>query len=281
MSTGTTAAEKKPPGTETRTLTTRTRTAQQPLSVAPGHRLRLWAGGDGAARLPGCDVTVVAGALDKDAADCALAAALLLPWEQHHVVVYGRKVPERRETLYCATDPELTYAYSGRTCAPVPLPDALLGLKALAERVATEATGAAEPVEFNACLLNLYRDGSRTIGMHSDDESDLARGSPIVSVSLGASRFFDLRGRDATAEGAGADGPRARLVLDHGTVVVMAGATQRNYKHGVPSQARVREPRVSLTFRCVTRTKHPTKHRREEAVRSEAVCAEGAVRGGE
>lgn len=213
----------------------RTRRAQ-PLTVAPGHRLRLWNGGEGPARMPGCDVTVVAGALDRDAADRALAAALLLPWEQHHVVVYGRKLRERRETLYCATDPALTYAYSGRTCVPVPLPDALLPLQELAERVAG--------VGFNACLLNLYRDGSRTIGMHSDDESDLADGSPIVSVSLGASRFFDLRDR------AGGD-HRARLVLDHGTVVVMAGATQRNYKHGVPAQAGVHEPRVSQTFRRV------------------------------
>lgn len=195
--------------------------------------------------LPGGLIHVIPGLVKADAADRILAALLALPWEQNSVVVYGRSVPERRETLYLAEDPSMVYAYSGRKCVPAAFTPEVLEVKALAEAEAARITGA-PAVRFNACLLNLYRDGTRVIGMHSDDESSLVRDSPIFAVSFGAARHFDVHAR---APG----GKRVRLEVRHGTGLLMAGDTQRNYKHGIPQQATVKQPRVSLTFRSVVR----------------------------
>ena len=46
---------------------------------------------------------------------------------------------------------------------------------------------------FNYILGNRYKSGSNNIGMHSDDERDLL--GPIVSVSLGCNRYFDIHGK--------------------------------------------------------------------------------------
>ena len=49
--------------------------------------------------------------------------------------------------------------------------------------------------EFNAVLLNLYRDGRDGMGWHADDEAELGPNPVIASVSLGAVRRFCLRHR--------------------------------------------------------------------------------------
>ena len=66
--------------------------------------------------------------------------------------------------------------------------------------------------------------------------------SPL-QVSLGAVRHFDFRHKSGTE--------KARVELGSGSLVVMAGDTQKNYKHGVPVQKSVLRPRINLTFRHV------------------------------
>lgn len=95
--------------------------------------------------------------------------------------------------------------------------------------------------DFNFALVNLYPDGNAALGWHADDERDLAAGAPIVSVSLGATRVFALR-NESTGEVRGA-------VLEHGSMCVMTGETQRRWKHCITKDARVKTPRVSITFR--------------------------------
>lgn len=196
-------------------------------------------------RLDGTAVWVLPGRLSREEQASMLDELLGLPWEQNTVVVYGKTVQEKRETLFMADDPELTYAYSGRVCRPAKFCPAVDQARKVCEDAATRALG--RPVRFNACLLNLYRDGSRAIGAHSDDERDMAADAPIVSLSLGATRLFDLLPRVATAS-------RHRIALRAGTVVIMAGDTQKQFKHAVPVQKAIKDPRVSLTFRCVVRT---------------------------
>ena len=73
----------------------------------------------------------------------------------------------------------------------------------------------------------------------------------IASVSLGASRRFELRHRQKSA-------PSLRLTLDHGSLLVMLGRTQEFWAHQVPKEKDVHEPRINLTFRRII-------HRRERA----------------
>lgn len=92
----------------------------------------------------------------------------------------------------------------------------------------------------NYVLCNLYRDGTDHIGWHADDEGDLVK-PLIVSVSLGATRDFVLR-RNGCKDS-------ITTPLTSGSILVMAGDTQKNYKHSVPRRARVDLPRLNLTFR--------------------------------
>jgi len=96
--------------------------------------------------------------------------------------------------------------------------------------------------EFNAILINRYRDGSQCIGAHSDDLRDLDPDHPIASVSLGATRTFRIRNKGTKA-----------IVLDYphqsGTLLSMAGQFQARFTHEIPKQLKIHDARISLTFR--------------------------------
>ena len=95
-------------------------------------------------------------------------------------------------------------------------------------------------IEFNAVLVNLYRNGEDYIGMHSDREE---HSKPIASLSFGATRKFHLRKLYKTK------GRDFEFHLQAGDLFVMKDNCQRIYKHGVPKEKNVRKPRLNLTFR--------------------------------
>ena len=97
-------------------------------------------------------------------------------------------------------------------------------------------------------LANGYRDGNDSMGWHSDDEPELGPNPCIASLSLGAERAFLLRPRKPDAAG---KRPSARLVLAHGSLLVMRGASQARYQHCLPKTRRPVGPRINLTFRRV------------------------------
>lgn len=97
---------------------------------------------------------------------------------------------------------------------------------------------------FNSVLCNLYRDGNDAMGWHSDDEPELGPEPVIASLSFGATRRFRLRHRRDSSS-------RAELHLDSGSLLVMQGATQRNYRHDLPRSAGQMHARINLTFRTI------------------------------
>ena len=157
-------------------------------------------------------------------------------WKQGAIRMFGREVLEPRLTAWFG---EADYTYSGRTVRAAPWPPSLAALR---DRLDAAAGG-----RFNAALLNLYRDGYDSMGLHSDDEPELGTNPVIASVSLGAERRFVLvpkkkkSARDRTLE----------VTLGHGSLLVMAGACQHNYRHGVPRQPGSAGERINLTFRAV------------------------------
>jgi alkylated DNA repair dioxygenase AlkB len=162
-------------------------------------------------------------------------------WER--LTIRGHAVP--RLTAFVA-DEGVDYAYSGvvhRGTGWTP------ELKAIKDRVeaATAAAGVAK-AGFNSLLLNRYRDGRDSIGMHADDEPELGADPVVASVSLGAVRRFVLRHRDADP----ADpSDRREWPLAHGSLLVMAGACQTFWRHGVPKTAAPVVERINLTFRKI------------------------------
>lgn len=158
-----------------------------------------------------------------------------VPWEVHRIRLFGREHASPRLSCWIG-DPAAVYRYSGTRFAPHPwLPD----LAALRERLCAEL-GA----PFNSVLANLYRDGRDAMGWHSDDEPELGPAPVIASVSLGTPRRFVLKHRRDPAL-------RHALVLEPGSLLVMAGATQRHWKHALPRTAKPVGARINLTFRQV------------------------------
>jgi alkylated DNA repair dioxygenase AlkB len=51
---------------------------------------------------------------------------------------------------------------------------------------------------FNHVLINRYRDGSDSIGLHADDEPELGLDPIVATLSLGTTRRFVLKPRRAS-----------------------------------------------------------------------------------
>lgn len=188
--------------------------------------------------LPGADVRFDPAWLDPDAA-AALFGALLaaIPWETHRIRLFGREVDSPRRSCWIG-DPGAAYTYSGTRFEPRPWPDPLAPVRA---RLAAELG-----VGFNSVLANLYRDGRDSMGWHSDAEAELGPRPVIASLSLGAPRRFALKSREDPAV-------HRAIELPPGSLLVMAGETQRRYRHALPRTARPVGPRINLTFRRITR----------------------------
>lgn len=177
------------------------------------------------------------GFLDWRRADSLLDALLgEVAWEQADLVMFGRKVSEPRMSVWYSPD-GIDYVYSGTRRTAHPFTPAVSEIHRLVE----EHTGE----RFNSALVNLYRDGNDRLGWHSDNEEINGPEPVIASVSLGAERFFDLRHRGT--------GETRRVLLPHGSLLVMSGVLQQRWVHQVPAMKKVRAPRVNLTFRLVGR----------------------------
>ncbi|WP_170843603.1 alpha-ketoglutarate-dependent dioxygenase AlkB [Luteibacter sp. UNCMF331Sha3.1] len=185
--------------------------------------------------LAGADVTFAPAWLEASEGDRLLAHLLAsLPWEVHRIRMFGRVVDSPRLSAWMG-DEGAVYRYSGTRFVPHPWIPELLALR---DRVA-----AACGVPFNSVLANLYRDGADRMGWHSDDEPELGAQPVIASVSLGAERTFRFRAK--------AGGEPTAIALTHGSLLTMAGDTQRLYKHELPPRKRVSDPRINLTFRHI------------------------------
>jgi alkylated DNA repair dioxygenase AlkB len=158
-----------------------------------------------------------------------------IDWEVHQIRMFGRLVASPRLSSWIG-DANARYVYSGARFEPRPWPAALQPIR--------ERVSAVVGARFNSVLANLYRDGRDAMGWHSDDEPELGPQPVIASVSLGATRRFSLKHRSA--------GSKALAIeLPPGSLLVMRGETQANYRHALPKTARVMGERINLTFRTI------------------------------
>ncbi len=155
-----------------------------------------------------------------------------IPWRRDELTMFGKRIVTAREVAWFG-DADFSYSYSGTTKRALPWTPELAELKALVERASGES--------YNSCLLNLYHHGGEGMSWHSDDEKSLARHAPIASLSLGAERIFKLRHKLAK--------DTVSILLEHGSLLVMKGATQSHWAHSIPKCAKITAPRINLTFR--------------------------------
>jgi alkylated DNA repair dioxygenase AlkB len=154
------------------------------------------------------------------------------PWRADTIVVYGKRYLQPRLSAWYG---EARYTYSGLTLDPLPPTPLLEQLRATVEQV----TGH----RYNSVLLNYYRDGADSMGMHSDDEAELGPQPVIASLSFGAVRTFILRHKTSKRT--------VKLDLTDGSLLLMAGNLQKNWLHGINKTVKPTAARVNLTFRYI------------------------------
>ena len=176
----------------------------------------------------------------EQASDLLLQLRSELPWQQLSIRLFGKQVMQPRLICWQA-DPEVDYGYSGiRLLAAEWHPEVARLRQCLQIELG---------LEFNAVLINAYRDGRDSMGWHSDDEPELGADPVLASISLGAERLFRWRHkRPVTSPGPGAS---LGVKLQHGSLLLLDGQFQQEYQHSVPKTRTATGLRINLTFRQV------------------------------
>ncbi len=157
-----------------------------------------------------------------------------IEWRNDEAILFGKKILTKRKVAWYGENP-FEYTYSNTTKYALPWTEALLTLKTTIEKETGES--------FNSCLLNLYHNGEEGMAWHSDGETDLKKNGAIGSLTFGAERKFVFKHKQ-THE-------KVELVLEHGSLLVMKGETQKHWLHRLPPTKKVVIPRVNLTFRTI------------------------------
>lgn len=155
-------------------------------------------------------------------------------WQQDQIGMYGKILNVPRLTAWYGSNNQL-YTYSGITMKANFWTNDLLEIKHRIETIAK--------VNFNAVLLNLYRDGKDSVAWHADDEPELGLHPTIGSVSFGAARMFKFRHIQ--------DKSLVKVELTSGSFLLMQGSTQHNWEHQIPKTSKKISPRINLTFRII------------------------------
>ena len=170
----------------------------------------------------------------EEADDFFKILADTIPWEADVVHMFGKRIVTKRKVAWYGDQP-YNYTYSNSTKKALPWTPTLRELKEMAENLTNET--------YNSCLLNLYHTGEEGMGWHTDNEKELKRNGAIASYSFGAERKFVFKHK-TTKE-------KVELLLDHGSLLVMKGATQNHWLHRLPPTKKVGSARINLTFRTI------------------------------
>jgi len=152
--------------------------------------------------------------------------------EQPEIIVYGKKCKQHRNIGFFS-DESIGYRYSKKLMHSKPMSPCM-------ERLLNVINKTLD-ADFNGILVNKYMNGNDYIGSHSDDESGLDKVG-VVSISYGAERIFRIRDKKTKKI-------ICNEVTTHCSVLHMGGDFQKIYTHEIPIQKKVKNSRISFTFR--------------------------------
>lgn len=154
-------------------------------------------------------------------------------WKQEPIFLFGKKIMQPRLTAWLGDKP---YSYSGITMQPHAFGPAMMVIKNKVEAFTQSS--------FNTALLNLYRNGTDSMGWHRDNEKELGPTPIIASISLGAEREFQLR-HYQTKEHV------QKIPLQHGSLLIMREQTNTYWEHRIPKTSKPLSARINITFRQI------------------------------
>jgi alkylated DNA repair dioxygenase AlkB len=152
--------------------------------------------------------------------------------EQPEIIVYGKKCKQHRNIGFFS-DESIGYRYSKKLMHSKPMSPCMEHLLNVINKTLD--------ADFNGILVNKYMNGNDYIGAHSDDESGLDKVG-VVSISYGAERIFRIRDKKTKKI-------ICNEVTTHCSVLHMGGDFQKIYTHEIPIQKKVKNSRISFTFR--------------------------------
>lgn len=159
-----------------------------------------------------------------------------VPWRSESITLYGKTFLQPR-LLEFFGDEGVFYRYSKKQYTAKPWIPLLSELRNVAEKISNTS--------FNCVLANYYRDERDSMGFHSDNEPELGTNPTIVSMSFGATREFVLKHKTKK------EISPVRIPLSSGSILILKGATQQHWVHGIEKKKSRIGPRVNLTFRRV------------------------------
>jgi len=181
--------------------------------------------------LPDLELMHFDGFIEKEAADTYYTALLYnTPWHEYQMPMYDKIVTAPRMVAWYGSNDEV----GGSALAWTP---ELLELK---QKVEIETA-----LEFNAVLLNLYRNGNDSVAWHSDKEHRIGQNPNIASLTFGQTRPFRFRHK------VNKHLSQLEVLLHHGTLLLMSGTTNTYWEHHIPKSTKNVLPRINLTFRQV------------------------------
>lgn len=181
-------------------------------------------------------VQYVPGFLSPTTSDQLLARSLIeIVWAQDHIKLFGKSMPVPRMSAWFSSI-SATYRYSGLEHQPQVMPD-------FVRELLGEVSKRTE-IEFNSILVNLYQDGTHSMGWHADDEPELGSEVSIASLSVGAERELRFRHRHN-------NGRRLAISLEHGSLLMMYPPIQEYWLHELPKRRSITEPRINFSFRLL------------------------------
>lgn len=181
--------------------------------------------------LPDLELMLHEGFIPKGEADyyySHLLAATL--WREYQMPMYDKVVTAPRMVAWYGASEE-----SGENALSW-TPELLV----LKQKVEIE-TG----LEFNAVLLNLYRNGNDSVAWHSDREHQIGSNPNIASLTFGQTRPFRFRHKIRKDVG------QLEIPLHHGTLLLMSETTNTFWEHHIPKSTKEMLPRINLTFRQI------------------------------
>lgn len=187
-------------------------------------------------QLPNSAITYYPDFIEKSMADTYFEVLReTSAWQQDDIKVFGKVYAQPRLTALYANN-DKPYSYSNITMQPHTFTKELQLIKEKIETISQ--------CSFTTCLLNLYRDGKDSNGWHADNEKELGKNPVIASISLGAPRYFHLKHNTIPDQ-------KHKLLLEHGSLLLMQGETQHFWKHQIPKTAKPIGERINLTFRII------------------------------
>jgi alkylated DNA repair dioxygenase AlkB len=157
-----------------------------------------------------------------------------LSLRQESIRLFGKTVLQPRLSQFYS-DPGVSYVYSNQEFKGEMWTEELAELNRAIQELTSHT--------FNSALVNYYRDGNDSMGLHADNEPELGINPAIASMNFGASRKMVFR-KNGTKE-------KLQIELNHGDLLIMSESLQHNWKHEIPKQRKIDSARLNITFRNI------------------------------